>query len=69
MDRTEIESSNVKSVGYDPEAEVMEVEFHSGGVYQYHGVEPSVHDGLLNAVSPGAYLHQHVKGRCDCTRQ
>lgn len=42
MEREPARSSNIKSVGYDEEQMLLEVEFHSGSVYQYSGVPQSV---------------------------
>ncbi len=63
MNRTPVDSSNIRSVGYDPASRTLEVEFHSGGIYQYSGVPESVYQGLLRAVSKGSYFHDHVKDR------
>lgn len=63
MTRTVVASSNVRSVGYDPSALILEVEFHDGGVYQYRSVPGSVHAGLLGAASKGSYLASHIKNR------
>jgi hypothetical protein len=68
MDRQGVQSSNVASVGYDPEEMVLEVEFVDGDVYQYDGVPASVYEGLMSAPSVGRYLHQMVKGRYDYSR-
>jgi hypothetical protein len=61
MERIPVESSNLASVGYDPESAVLEVEFKSGGIYEYSGVPQSVYDGLINAESKGKYFHQYIK--------
>ena len=61
MERTLVDSSNLASVGYDIKSAILEVEFHSGGVYQYFGVPLFVYQGLLNAASKGKYLNQVVK--------
>jgi len=61
MQRIPVESSNLASVGYDPKIEVLEIEFHSGGIYQYSGVPQSIYDGLMNAASKGKYFHQNIK--------
>jgi hypothetical protein len=50
-------------VGYDPATRTLEVEFHSGGVYQYAGVPVRVYQGLIHAASKGRYFHDHIKGR------
>jgi hypothetical protein len=63
VDRVLVRSSNIRSVGYEPESRTLEVEFHSGGVYQYSGVPETVHDGFIRAASKGSYFHDHIKDR------
>lgn len=63
MERQPVASSNIRSVGYDPDAQILEIEFQDGAVYQYSGVPGAVHAGLVSAGSPGRYFHAHVKGR------
>ncbi|GAA3797649.1 hypothetical protein GCM10022403_034400 [Streptomyces coacervatus] len=60
MERTTVRSSNVRSVGYADG--ILEVEFHSGGVYQYRHVPEHVYIGFINASSKGTYLDRRVKG-------
>jgi hypothetical protein len=61
MERFPVESSNLASVGYDPESAVLEIEFKSGGIYEYSGVPQSVYDGLMNAASKGKYFYRYIK--------
>ena len=68
MRRTPVSSSNIASVGYDAASSTLEVGFRNGGVYQYHGVPPSVHQGLMGAGSKGTYLADQVKDRYPYTR-
>ena len=63
MNRTPVRSSNIRSVGYDPASRTMEVEFHSGGLYQYYGVPETIYQGFMQAASKGSYFHDHIKGR------
>ena len=63
MDRISVRSSNIRSVGYDPESSTLEVEFDSGSVYQYLNVPESEHEGLMNVPSKGRYLNRNIKGR------
>lgn len=44
MKRQSVESSNLASIGYDAENEILEVEFKHGGVYQYFDVPENVYD-------------------------
>jgi len=63
MDRILVESSNLVSVGYDATAQVLEVEFLTGKVYQYHDVPGEVYQGLMSAASKGEYLHDNILNR------
>ncbi|MDH7514679.1 MAG: KTSC domain-containing protein [Bacteroidota bacterium] len=63
MNRRPVRSSNIRSVGYDPASRTLEVEFNSGGVYQYSGVPETVYQDFMRAASKGSYFHNHIKGR------
>lgn len=62
MNRQSVSSSNLRSVGYDSSTNTLEIEFNSGGVYQYHGVPPAIYQKLMHAPSHGKYFHAHIKG-------
>ena len=68
MQRQSVTSSNVRSVGYDRATQTLEMEFHSGGIYQYHGVSESEYRALVSAGSVGSYFHAHIKDRYPYTR-
>jgi KTSC domain len=61
MKRIPVQSSNLRSVGYDPSSEILEIEFLHGGVYQYHDVPASVHEELMAASSHGSYFDEYIK--------
>lgn len=61
MNRTAVSSSNLASAGYDPESMVLEIEFHSGGIYQYSNVPESKYEGLMKASSHGTYFDAYIK--------
>lgn len=63
MKRQSVESSNLRSVGYDEFLLVLEVEFKNGAVYRYYGVPAEVHDELINAESVGKYFNANVKSK------
>lgn len=63
MERTPVESSQLKSIGYDLEGGILEVEFKGGGVYRYSGVSPITHLELIQAGSVGKYFGQHIRGK------
>ncbi|TRZ97742.1 MAG: KTSC domain-containing protein [Nitrospiraceae bacterium] len=61
MDRQLVRSSNIRSVGYDPAIMILEIEFHSGNIYQYLSVPENVYQGLLQASSKGSYFQTYIK--------
>ncbi len=61
MKRIPVRSSSIHSVGYDPKTKILEVEFHSGEVYQYSRVPETVHHDFMRAASKGSYFHDHIR--------
>jgi hypothetical protein len=60
---TPVSSSNLASVGYDSETQMLRIEFRSGSVYEYSGVPETEYQGLMDASSKGHYFHQYIKDR------
>jgi hypothetical protein len=58
---TPVSSSNIAAVGYSRWTSTLTVAFHSGGVYQYHGVPYSEYASLMEARSHGSYFHAHIR--------
>lgn len=65
IERQPVTSSNLKSVGYDPETRILEIEFQRGQVYHYQGVPQEVYDGLMAAESPGRYFASEIRPTYD----
>jgi hypothetical protein len=61
MQRQNVSSSNIKSIGYDRESQTLEIEFNSGGIYHYFNVPVAIYENLMSASSHGKYLHQNIK--------
>lgn len=59
MNREYVDSSNIRSIGYD--RGTLEIEFHSGGIYQYSNVPETVYASLITADSHGRYFNAHIK--------
>jgi hypothetical protein len=74
MDRKEVKSSLLMSVGYDPETQVLEVQFGKkrdgtpGNIYQYADVPAEVYLALLTAESIGKYFLGTIKPKYTCTK-
>jgi len=63
MKQAKVKSSNIKSIGYDPDAEILEVEFKDGAVYQYEDVPKKLHLKLMKTKSPGKVFYAEIKGK------
>ena len=63
MERQRVTSTNIRSIGYDATNGTLEVEFNSGGLYQYFNVPETVYTALMRAASKGRYLNDHIKDR------
>lgn len=61
MERIPVESTNLASVGYDPESSTLEIEFRNGGIYQYFGVPQHIYEELINASSKGQYFYHNIR--------
>ena len=60
MNLVTVDSSMVHAVGYDAEAEELEVIFTSGKIYRYRDVPADVYDRLLKADSKGQFMNAFV---------
>lgn len=61
MQRHDVQSRNMRSLGYDSQTATLEIEFELGNVYQYFNVPSETYKGLLGAISKGSYFHEHIK--------
>ncbi len=61
MRRLAVTSAVLRSVGYDPDRRILEVEFTSGHVYEYHDVPPEVYEDLMAAESHGRYFNAKIR--------
>jgi hypothetical protein len=64
IEMTPVVSSNISAFGYDPETQVLDVQFvNSTDTYSFDDVPQSVADGFKTASSPGQYFRNNVKGK------
>lgn len=61
MRREPVDSEALRSVGYDPDLRILEVEFSSGSVYRYREVPQEVHAALMTAASVGEFFATRVR--------
>ena len=60
MERKKVNSSSIRTVGYDERGRVLEVEFNDGRINQYTGVSPEVHRRLISAPSIVSYFRDNI---------
>lgn len=68
MEREPVSSSNLLSVGYDPESETLEIEFQKSGVYQYFNVPQFIHERFMEAESVGKFFNSEIKEAYPCSK-
>jgi hypothetical protein len=65
VDKILVQSSNLIAVGYDPQQQLLEVEFQSGSAYRYMGVPHELYQRLMVAPSKGQYFHDYIMNKFD----
>ena len=61
LERHAVKSLILRSVGYDDSTKILEIEFHSGLVYQYLGVPLKVYTDLMRSGEVGKYFSEKVR--------
>ena len=61
MLRKLVNSSNLASIGYDSLFKILEIQFHSSGIYQYFNIPFYIYEGLMSAESHGKYHAKFIK--------
>jgi hypothetical protein len=61
MNIIEVQSSNLESIGYDPETEILKIKFLNSSVYEYKNVSQVIYDALMNAPSHGSYFNREIR--------
>jgi hypothetical protein len=63
MEMINVTSSNIASIGYDPETSILRVKFLKGSEYEYLGITPENHKGLMASETKGSYLARFIVGK------
>lgn len=63
MNRQNISSSMIASIGYETNTSTLEIEFNSGAVWHYYDFSESMWYEFANAESHGKYFHAHIKNQ------
>ena len=65
MTITAVDSTSLRTVGYDAERQLLQVEFHNRSIYQYFEVPATVYRELMQAPSKGAYFNRSIRPSFD----
>lgn len=57
------ESSNIVRFAYDPQSQILAVEFKAGSTYNYYDIPELIFEQMKAAQSKGQFLAQQIKGR------
>ena len=60
MQRKRVNSSKLKSVGYDEPSRTLEIEMSTGQIFQYAGVYPEVYRRLMAAPNPSSFFDDKI---------
>ena len=60
MERKRVNSSKIRSVGYDETSQVLEVELSNGQVTQYMNVYPEVYRRFMAAPNPTSFFDDKI---------
>jgi hypothetical protein len=60
MERKRVNSSKVRSVGYDENSQTLEVELSNGQVFQYVKVYPEVYRRFMAAPNPTSFYDDKI---------
>ena len=60
MQRKRVNSSKLRSVGYEAQTRTLEVEMSNGQVFQYVGVYPEVYRRFMAAPNPTSFFDDKI---------
>jgi hypothetical protein len=63
MEREYVESSNIRSFGFDSSESILEIEFKSGSIWQYFDFPENLYYEMKAASSCGKFFHANIKGQ------
>jgi hypothetical protein len=59
--REPVDSDALRSVGYDIDSRILEIEFTNDSIYRYFDVPPVLHFDLMRATSHGAFFADRIR--------
>ncbi|MEO7978754.1 KTSC domain-containing protein [Flavobacterium sp.] len=62
MEREYVESTMIRSYGFDSSTSILEVEFNNGAIWHYFDIPESVFYEMKSAGSCGKFFNANIKG-------
>jgi KTSC domain len=56
------QSTMANAVGYNPDHQILQIEFKNGSVYQYEDVDEETWEAMRDNASPGRFYNRQIKG-------
>jgi hypothetical protein len=74
MTRHPVNSSNIRSIGFDVDSRLLEVEFHGRGakkgpIWRYFPITLETYQTLVKSESIGNYFNTHIRGNTMLTAE
>jgi len=63
MTRIKVHSTTLLSVGYEPDSELLELEFPGKTIHEYHKVHPVIYMGLMHTDTKEDYIDKHIRDK------
>jgi hypothetical protein len=60
MERKRVNSSKIRSIGYDEKNQILEIEMSNGQLWQYSRVSPEVHRRFMAAPNPTSFFEDRI---------
>lgn len=61
MERKRVSAGTIRSIGYDPATQRLEIEFTSGSIVQYERVSAEVNRALMAAPSIASFFRDRIE--------
>lgn len=63
IERLPVDSSNITSIGYAEDRQILAIQFKSGSLFHYRGVPLAVFEAFGAAPSRGSFFAKEIKGK------
>jgi hypothetical protein len=60
-----VDSTTLRTLGYDAGRQLLQIEFQNRSIYQYFEVPQAVYEELMQASSKGTYFNRSIRPHFD----